>query len=164
MQLTKEPAALILSRQAMPTLDRSKYASAEGLHKGAYVLADAANGKPEVILIGTGTELCLAVEAYEKLTTEGVAARVVSLPSTEIFEHYCKKHPEYREQVFPSAVRARVSIEMASTFGWERYVGLDGIVIGMTTFGASAPLKDVMAYFGFSSEAVVAAAKKLLNR
>lgn len=162
MQLTKEPAALILSRQAMPTLDRSKYAPASGLHRGAYVLADSSDGKPDVILIGTGTELCLAVEAYEQLTSEGVKARVVSLPSTEIFEHYCEQHPEYREEVFPSAVTARVSIEMGTTFGWERYVGSRGVAIGMHSFGASAPLKDVMAHFGFSTAAVVAAAKKLI--
>lgn len=164
MQLTKEPTALLLSRQPMPTLDRTKYASAKGLHKGAYILADAKDGKPSVILIGTGTELSLAVEAYETLTAEGIAARVVSLPSTSIFEQYCGEHPEYREEVFPSSVKARVSIEMASSFGWERYVGLDGIVIGMKSFGASAPLKDVMAYFGFSAAAVVDAAKKLLKK
>ncbi len=163
MRLKKEPAALILSRQAMPTLDRAKYASAEGVHKGAYVLADAPNGKPSVILIGTGTELSLAVEAYEQLTAAGIAARVVSLPSTELFEHYCQHHPEYREQVFPASVTARVSIEMGSTFGWDRYIGSRGIAIGMTTFGASAPLKDVMAHFGISSAAVVAAAKTLLG-
>ncbi len=163
MQLNKEPVALILSRQAMPTLDRSKYAAAEGLHRGAYILADAADGKPDVILMGTGTELHLAVEAYEKLTAEGIKARVVSLPSTEIFEHYCGEHPEYREEVFPAAVKARVSIEMATTFGWERYVGSEGIAIGMHSFGASAPLKDVMKFFGFSTDTVVEAAKKLLN-
>jgi transketolase len=164
MRLKKEPAALILSRQAMPTLDRAKYASAEGVHKGAYVLADAPNGKPSVILIGTGTELSLAVEAYEQLTAAGIAARVVSLPSTELFEHYCQHHPEYREQVLPSSVTARVSIEMGSTFGWDRYIGSRGIAIGMTTFGASAPLKDVMAHFGISSAAVVTAAKTLLGQ
>jgi len=164
MQQTKEPTALIFSRQAMPTLDRTKYASADGLHRGAYVLADAPGGKPDVILIGTGTELGLAVEAYEKLTAEGIAARVVSMPSTSVFEHYCKKHPEYREQVLPSSVRARVSIEMGAAYGWERYVGLDGTAIGMHSFGASAPLKDVMAFFGFSSAAVIDAAKKLLKR
>lgn len=163
MQQTKEPTALIFSRQAMPTLDRTKYAPADGLHRGAYVLADAPSGKPQVILIGTGTELSLAVEAYEKLTAEGIAARVVSMPSSTIFEHYCKHHPEYKEQVFPSSVRARVSIEMASTYGWERYVGLDGVAIGMHSFGASAPLKDVMAFFGLSSAAVYDAAKKLLQ-
>lgn len=162
MQLTKEPSALILSRQAMPTLDRTKYAAADGLHRGAYILADAPNGKPDVILIGTGTELSLAVEAYEQLTSEGIAARVVSFPSTEIFEHYCEHNPEYREEVFPAAVRARVSIEMGATFGWERYVGLDGVAIGMHSFGASAPLKDVMAHFGLSTTAVVNAAKSLL--
>jgi len=161
MEQTKEPVALALSRQAMPTLDRTKYAAADGVAKGAYVLADAANGKPQVILIGTGTELCLAVEAYEKLTAEGIAARVVSMPSWELFEHYCHKHPEYREQVFPSSVKARVSVEAGITFGWERYVGLDGIAIGMHSFGASGPLKDVLAHFGFTTAAVVEAAKKL---
>jgi transketolase len=164
MQQTKEPSALLFSRQAMPTLDRTKYAPASGLHKGAYVLADGKSGKPDVILIATGTELSLAVEAYEKLTAEGVAARVVSMPSTSIFEQHCRKHPEYREEVLPYSVKARVSIEMGSAFGWERYVGLDGTVIGMHSFGASAPLKDVMAHFGFSSQAVYDAAKKLLKK
>lgn len=164
MNINKEPVALILSRQAMPTLDRTKYASAEGVHRGAYILADAPNGKPEVILIGTGTELHLAVEAYEKLTAEGIAARVVSFPSWELFDHYCDKHPGYREEVFPPSVKARVSIEMASVFGWERYVGTEGHAIGMKSFGASAPLKDVMAFFGISSQTMVDVAHKLLGK
>jgi transketolase len=155
-----DPVALILSRQALPTLDRKKYAGAEGLHCGAYILADAPNGKPEVLLLATGSEVALCLDAYEKLKAEGIAARVVSMPSWEIFEYYCRKNPGYREKVLPAAVRARVSVEQASTFGWERYVGSDGHKIGMHTFGASAPLKELQRKFGFSPDAVVSAAKE----
>ena len=126
MQLRHEPVALVLTRQALPTLDRTKYASAEGLRRGAYVLADAPGGKPDVLLLATGSEVALCVEAYEQLKAEGVKARVVSMPSWEMFEHYCRENPEYREQVLPPAVTARVSVEQAATFGWERYVGMDG--------------------------------------
>lgn len=164
MKLKHEPVALILARQAVPTIDRKKYASAEGVHKGAYVLADAPGGKPEVLLLGTGSEVSLCVEAFEKLQTMGIAARVVSMPSWEIFESYCKKNPGYKESVLPPSVTARVSVEMAATFGWERYVGLAGKCIGMTTFGASAPIKDLQKRFGFTADAVVAAAKDLLKR
>lgn len=159
MPLKHEPVALVLTRQALPTVDRTKFASAEGLQRGAYVLADSAGAAPQVLLLATGSEVSLAIDAWEKLSAEGIRARVVSMPSWEIFEKYCSQHPEYREQVLPSAVRARVSVEMAATFGWDRYIGLDGQAIGMTSFGASAPLKDLQKYFGFTTEAVVAAAK-----
>src|SRR5262245_10394709 len=164
MQRRHEPVALILTRQAVPTLDRSTYAAADGLQRGAYVLADARNGKPDVLLLATGSEVSLALEAYEKLKADGVAARVVSMPSWEIFEYHCTKHAGYREEVLPSSVRARVSVEFASTFGWERYVGSEGRMLGMHTFGASAPLKALQKKFGFSVDAVVAAAKETLGR
>jgi len=164
MQLRHEPVALILSRQPLPTLDRAKYASAEGLHRGAYILAEAPGGKPEVLLLATGSEVSLCVDAYEKLKAEGIKARVVSMPSWEMFEYYCGKNPQYRETVLPAAVTARVSVEQASTFGWAQYVGLTGHSIGMKTFGASAPLKELQKKFGFSAEAVVAAAREQLGR
>ena len=140
-QQTHRPATLVLSRQAMPTFDRTKYASASGVAKGAYVLADAPGGKPDVILMGTGSEVSLCVDAYEKLKTEGINARVVSMPSFEMFE---EQDAAYKESVLPSAVTARVSVEMAATFGWDRYVGPKGRSIGMHRFGASAPLKDLL--------------------
>jgi transketolase len=152
LQLEESPAVLVLTRQPLPTLDRSKYAAASGVAKGGYVLADTPGGKPDVILIGTGSELSLCVDAYEKLNAEGVKARVVSLPSWEIFD---KQDAAYKESVFPSNVRARVSVEMAATFGWERFTGLTGRNVGMHRFGASAPLKDLLKYFGFTVEAVV---------
>src|SRR5262249_15157715 len=150
MQMSHEPVALILTRQPLPTLDRTKYASAEGLHQGAYVLADAPNGKPDVLLLATGSEVSLCVAAYEQLKKEGINARVVSMPSWEMFEYHCKKHSEYREKVLPSSVTARVSVEQASTFGWGQYVGLTGASIGMRTFGVSAPLKELQKKFGFT--------------
>jgi transketolase len=159
-----EPVALILSRQAVPTLDRTKYASADGLHRGAYVLADSQNGRPEVLLLGTGSEVALCVDAYEALAAEGIGARVVSMPSWEFFEQYCRQRPGYRESVLPPEVTARVSVEQAATFGWERYVGTTGRMIGMHTFGASAPLKELQTKFGFTPDAVVAAAKEQLER
>jgi transketolase len=164
MQFRHEPVALILTRQAIPTIDRTKYASAEGLQKGAYVLADAPNGKPDVLLLATGSEVALCVDAYEKLKTERINARVVSMPSWEIFEYYCRKHPEYRESVLPSSVTTRVSVEQASTFGWAQYVGTTGHSIGMATFGASAPLKELQKKFGFTTERVIAAAKEQVGR
>jgi transketolase len=164
MKMRHEPVALILSRQAMPTLDRTKYASAEGLHRGAYVLADAPGGKPEVILMGTGTEISLCVDAHEELTAQGIRSRVVSMPSWEMFEHYSAKNPGYHDEVLPPAVTARVSVEQASTFGWSDYVGTRGKAIGMKTFGASAPLKELQKKFGFTVEAVVKAAKETLGR
>jgi transketolase len=164
MQLRHEPVALILSRQALPTLDRTKYASAEGVKQGAYVLADAPGGKPEVMLLATGSEVGLCVQAHEQLVVQGIRSRVVSMPSWEIFEYHCRKHPEYREQVLPAAVTARVSVEQASTFGWGEYVGPQGRRIGMKTFGASAPLKELQKKFGFTPEAVVQAAKEVIRR
>lgn len=159
MQLRHEPAALVLTRQAVPTLDRSKYAPAAGVAKGAYILADAADGKPEVILIGTGSEVAPCISAYEQLKAEGIKARVVSMPSWDIFEHQDKA---YREQVLPSGVKARVAVEQASTFGWAQYVGLTGKIIGMHTFGASAPLKELQKKFGFNPEKIVEAAKEAI--
>jgi transketolase len=161
MQLRHEPTALVVSRQAIPTLDRTRYAPASGVARGAYVLADPPRGEPEVILMGTGSEVSLCVAAYEQLTAEGVRARVVSMPSWELFE----RQPEpYRESVLPPAIMARVAVEQASTFGWAAYVGLLGEVIGMRTFGASAPLKALQTKFGFTPERVVAAARETLAR
>jgi len=155
------PATLVLSRQAMPTLDRAKYAPASGVAKGAYVLADAGGGKPDVILMASGTELQWAVGAYEKLKAEGIKARVVSIPSWELFE---AQDAAYKESVLPSSVNARVSVEMGSTLGWDRYVGPKGKIIGMHSFGASAPLKDLLKKFGFDTDTVVAAAKQVLGK
>lgn len=161
MNLRHEPVALVLSRQAMPTLDRSVFASAAGLHKGAYILADAEDGKPDVILIGSGTEVGLCVESYEQLKSEGVRTRVVSMPSWEIFE---QQTAEYQESVLPESVTARISVEEATTFGWSRYTGLRGQRIGMKTFGASAPLKELQQKFGFSSASIVAEVKLLTGK
>jgi len=162
MQLRHEPAALILTRQALPMLDRMKYASAEGLQRGAYLLADAEDGKPDLLLLATGSEVSLCIEAYEALKAEGIKTRVVSMPSWEIFEQYCRDHPDYREKVLPDSVRARISVEKASTLGWARYVGRHGRSIGMETFGASAPLKELVKKFGFTPEKIIAAAKEQL--
>ena len=159
--LKHEPACLILSRQNLPTLDRTRYAPASGLRRGAYVLADAGNGQPDVILIGTGSEVALCVDVYEKLRGEGVAARVVSMPSWELFE---QQDDAYRAAVLPPDVTRRVAVEQASTLGWERYTGLLGAVIGMRTFGASAPLKQLLVKFGFTGDNVYAAAKQQLAR
>jgi transketolase len=159
MPFRHEAVALVLTRQALPTLDRTKYASAEGLRRGAYILADADDGKPDVLLLSTGSEVALCIDAYEQLKAEGIKTRVVSMPSWEIFEYYCRKHPEYREQVLPAAVTARVSVEQASTLGWSRYVGTFGRTIGMETFGASAPLKELQRKFGFTPDSVIAAAR-----
>lgn len=164
MQLHHKPAVLVLTRQVLPTLDRAKYASAEGVRRGAYILADAGDGKPDVLLLATGSEVSLCVQAYEKLKAEGIQARVVSMPSWEIFEYYCSKHPDYRESVLPEAVTARVSVELGSTLGWARYVGSAGSTIGMHTFGASAPLKELQKKFGFTPGQVVAAAKAQVAR
>jgi transketolase len=152
MELRHEPVALILSRQAMPTLDRGPFAPAAGLRRGGYVLADPPDGDPEVILIASGSEVGLAVDAWNQLTGDGVKARVVSMPSWELFD---AEPPEYRDEVLPPSVTARVAIEQASTFGWERYVGANGAIVGMDTFGASAPLKHLQTKFGFTPEAVV---------
>ena len=161
MQLKHEPVCLILSRQNCPTLDRSKYASAAGTAKGAYVLAEAPGGRPEVLLMATGSEISLAVAAHEQLVKEGIKSRVVSMPSWELFEH---QPQEYKDSVLPPSVTARVSVEQASTLGWERYTGLTGKKIGMRTFGASAPLKELQKKFGFHPENVVAAAREQLGK
>jgi transketolase len=159
--LKHEPVCLICSRQNLPTFDRTRYAAASGVRRGAYVLADAGNGKPDVILMATGSEVGLCVEVYEKLTAEGVAARVVSMPSWELFEH---QPEEYRAAVLPPDVTRRVAVEQASTLGWERYTGLRGTILGMKTFGASAPLKELLVKFGFTGENLYAAAKQQLAR
>jgi transketolase len=161
VQLRHEPAVLALSRQPLPTLDRTKYAEASGVARGAYVLGDAPGGNPEVILIASGSEVSLAVEAHEKLVAEGIRSRVVSMPSWDIFDHQTQ---EYRDSVLPPKVTARVAVEQASTFGWERYVGTSGRIIGMKTFGASAPLKELQRKFGFEPEHLVAAAKEQLGK
>jgi transketolase len=159
LQLRHKPAALALSRQALPTIDRNKYASATGVADGAYVLADAPGRKPAVILIASGSEVILALQAHEQLLAEGIRSRVVSMPSWDIFE---SQPQEYRDRVLPPGVKARVAIEQASTFGWERYVGLTGRIIGMHTFGASAPLKELQKKFGFEPDQIVTAAKEQL--
>ena len=141
MEMKHEPVALILSRQALPTLDRSKYAAASGLRRGAYVLSDAGNGTPDVLLIATGSEVSLCVGAQEELKKQGVEARVISMPSWKLFED---QEETYRESVIPSNIRARVSVEQAARFSWERYVGIDGARIGMRTFGESAPLQKLV--------------------
>jgi transketolase len=161
MQMKHKPVALILTRQALPTVDRTKYAAASNVAKGAYILADAADGKPDVILMATGSEVSLCVDAYEKLKAEGIKARVVSMPSWELFEH---QNEAYRESVFPGSVKARVAVEQASTFGWNQYVGTTGAIIAMKTFGASAPLKELQKKFGFTVENVLAAAKDQLKK
>ena len=157
--LRHHPAALILSRQKVPTLDRKKYASAKGLYKGAYAIADC-EGTPDLILIATGSEVSFAIQAAEKLKEEGIKVRVVSMPSWEIFE---KQDENYRNNLLPPEVKARLSIEQAATFGWDRYIGSEGKALGMTTFGASAPLKDVLKKFGFTVENIVKHAKELLQ-
>src|SRR5262249_29787393 len=161
MQLRHEPVVMILSRQALPTLDRTRYAPASGVARGAYVLADAPGGQPEVLLLATGSELSLCVDAYEQLVKEGVRARVVSMPCFELFD---RQPQEYRDSVLAPAVSARVSVEQASTLGWSRYVGTHGESIGMHTFGASAPLKQLVKKFGFTPERVLDAAREQLVR
>jgi transketolase len=159
IQLTHRPVALVLSRQPLPTLDRSRYAAASGLAKGAYVLADADNGQPAAILIATGSEVSLCIAAYEKLKSEGIQTRVVSMPSWELFD---EQDSAYRDSVLPPGVKARVAVEQASTLGWSRYAGESGRIIGMNTFGASAPLKELQKKFGFTPEAVVGAVRDQL--
>jgi len=161
LQHTHGPSTLVFTRQAMPTFDRTKYASAAGVAKGAYILAEAPGGKPDVILMGSGSEVSLCVEAADKLNASGIKTRVVSMPSWELFE---QQDATYKESVFPASVSARVSVEMASVFGWERYVGLKGKMIGMRSFGASAPLKDLLKKFGIQVDNVVAAAKEVLGK
>jgi transketolase len=157
----RQPACLVLSRQGLPTFDREKYASASGVARGAYVLADAEDGAPQVILIGTGSEVRLCVETYEKLKQEGVPARVVSMPSWHLFE---KQEQSYRDEVLPPHVTARVAVEQGSVIGWDRYAGSSGAIIGMHTFGSSAPLSDLLKKFGFTPEKVYEAAKEQIDR
>jgi transketolase len=155
--LRHEPAALVLTRQALPTLDRSAFGAASGVANGAYVLAEASGGRPDVLLLATGSEVHLALAAREELEADGIATRVVSMPCWELFD---RQPPEYREQVLPRAVTARVAVEQASTLGWDRYVGGGGAVVGMHTFGASAPLKHLLTRFGFTPEQVAQAARE----
>jgi transketolase len=159
MQLKHQPSLLALSRQAMPTFDRTKYASAAGVAKGAYIMADS-GGTPEVILMGTGSEVQLCVGAYEQLTKEGVKARVISMPCWELFE---KQSPEYKLELLPREVKARVAVEMGTTLGWKEYVGDYGLVVGHADFGASAPIKDLLKHFGFTVENVVAKAREAMK-
>jgi transketolase len=160
MPLRHEPVALALSRQPLPTLDRSRYAPASGVARGAYVLADPPDGEPEVILIATGSEVAMTVEAYERLTADGIRARLVSMPSMQLFD---QQPQSYRNEVLPPAVTARVSVEKGSTFGWDRWVGPTGAIIGMSTFGASAPMKVLQAKFGFTPDNIVSTARAQLG-
>jgi transketolase len=160
-QLRHQPAALALSRQPLPTFDRGKYASAAGVALGAYVMADTAGGAPEIILIASGSEVSLIVQAHETLAAQGIRSRIVSMPSWDVFEH---QPQSYRDDVLPPAVKARIAVEQGSVLGWDRYVGADGRIIGMKTFGASAPLKELQRKFGFEPENVVTAALEMLGR
>jgi transketolase len=161
LQLRHQPAVIALSRQSLPTFDRRKYASAAGVARGAYVMADAPAGSPELILIASGSEVALVVKAHETLTAQGIRSRVVSMPSWDIFEH---QPQSYREEVLPAALTARLAVEQGSALGWAEYVGPRGRVIGMKTFGASAPLKELQRKFGFEPEHVVSVAMELLGR
>jgi transketolase len=161
MQLRHQPAVLVLSRQALPTLDRSKYAPASRVSYGAYILADAPGGKPEAIIIASGSEVDLAVQAHETLLADGIHSRIVSMPSWEIFE---QQSEDYQISVLPPDVKVRVAVEQASSFGWERYVKDAGTVIGMRTFGASAPLKELQRKFGFEPDRVVQEVKRQLGK
>ena len=160
MPMRHEPVALVLTRQAVPTLDRSIYAPASGVAQGGYVLADPADGDPEVILIASGSEVALVISAYEALTADGIRARVVSMPCWELFD---EQPQEYRDSVLPPSVVARVAVEQAATMGWDRYVGSGGAVIGMHTFGHSAPLKALLGMFGFTPDAVERVARERLE-
>jgi transketolase len=161
MQIKDRPVCLVLTRQALPTLDRTKYAPASGVARGAYVLADAPDHAPDVLLLATGSEVSLCITAHEQLTSEGIKTRVISMPSWELFAHQSR---EYRDSVLPPEVTARVAVEEASTFGWERYTGFDGTILGLHTFGLSAPMKVVAQHFGFESAHVVAAAREQIAR
>jgi len=158
---TGGPVGLVLTRQKLPVIDRKTFASASGLSQGAYVLADAGGSPPQVILIATGSEVSMALEAHEQLTKDGIRSRVVSMPCWELFD---AQPQSYRDAVLPPSVRARVSIEAASPFGWERYVGLEGAIIGVNHFGASAPGPTVMREFGFTPEHIVETAKVVLQQ
>jgi transketolase len=159
--LKHQPACLVLSRQALPTFDRTRTAPAAGVARGAYVLADAPDGKPEVILIGTGSEVALCIDTFEELKRQRIPARVVSMPSWELFE---LQDQAYRDSVLPQGITARVSVEMGSVIGWDRYAGVAGAKIGMRSFGSSAPLKDLLTKFGFTPEKVLAAAKEQISK
>ncbi|MEP6918393.1 MAG: transketolase, partial [Acidobacteriota bacterium] len=161
MRTTDRPVSLVLTRQPLPSLDRSKYARASGVAHGAYVLADASDGRPDVLLLATGSEVSLCIDAYEQLRSDGIKTRVISMPSWELFESESR---EYRDRVLPPAIKARVAVEEASTFGWERYAGVDGTILGMHTFGLSAPMKVVADHFGFEPAHVIAAAREQLAR
>jgi transketolase len=161
MQLRHQPAAIALSRQPLPTFDRRKYASAAGAARGAYVMADASGGPPEIILIASGSEVSLVVAAHQTLTAQGIRSRVVSMPSWDVFEH---QPPSYRDDVLPPTVKGRIAVEQGSVLGWDRYVGAAGRIIGMKTFGASAPLKELQHKFGFEPERVVTTALEMLGR
>src|SRR5512146_1350686 len=154
------PVAIVLTRQAVPTLDRAKYASAEGLRRGAYVLADA-SGEPQVILMATGSEVQLCVQAHERLTADGIRSRVVSMPSWELFK---QQSADYRNSVLPPQVHARLAVEAGTGLGWREYVGLEGRVIARYDFGASAPVKDLLTHFGFTPERVADEARALVKR
>jgi len=157
---SRRPSALILSRQALPTLDRSRYAPADGLAKGAYILADS-DGVPEIILIGTGSEVSLVAEAHERLKADGVRSRVVSMPSWYLFE---TQDRTYRDTIFPPSIRSRLAVEQAGEVGWDRYVGPDGATITMSTFGASAPLAKLQQKFGFTVDNIVHTARELIRK
>jgi len=161
IELKHQPACLILTRQPIPTFDRTRYGPASGVRRGAYILADATSEKPKVILIGTGSEVALCIDAYEQLRQEGVPARVISMPSWELFE---QQDQSYRDFILPPEIRARVSVEMGSVIGWDRYVGEMGAKVGMHTFGRSAPLKDLLMKYGFTPDRVLAAAKEQIAR
>ena len=161
MRLRHQPAVIALSRQPLPTFDRRKYASAAGIARGAYVMADAPDGSPEIILIASGSEVALVIQAHEALSAQGIRSRVVSMPSWDIFE---QQPQSYRDEVLLPTVKARVAVEQGSVLGWDRYVGSAGRVIGMKTFGASAPLKELQRKFGFEPERVVSVAMELLGR
>jgi transketolase len=153
MRLFHEPSAMVLTRQNLPVVDRTVYAAADGAARGAYVLA--CSGDPQVILMGSGSEVSLCLEAHERLKAEGIRSRVVSMPCFSLF---AREAESYRNEVLPPSVRARVAVEQGATLGWERYVGLDGEIVGMQTFGASAPFKDLQRHFGFTADRVLAAA------
>jgi transketolase len=161
IQLRHQPAVLVLSRQPMPTFDRSRYAAASGVSKGAYILADSPEANPEIIFIASGSEVNVAIQAHETLLAENIRSRVVSMASWEVFD---QQPQQYRELVLPPKITARIAIEQASTFGWERYVGASGRIIGMHTFGASAPLKELQKRFGFNPERAAAMVSELLGR
>ena len=160
LQLRHQPAVITLSRQPLPTFDRRKYAPAASVAAGAYVMADATGGPPEIILIASGSEVSLVVAAHEVLASQGIRSRVVSMPSWDIFEH---QPQSYRESVLPAEIKARIAVEQGSALGWDRYVGAAGRVIGMETFGASAPLKELQRKFGFEPERIVDLAREMLG-